>query len=187
MTRRHLRLAALCLVALAQSAAAQPGHRMGGIDNMPPDMLKQDDEDDHHARHHGDPPDAPHEFAFGRRLPRYDVDVQRIIEIDLRDGPWRTARPYRVKVGNIVRFELHNVGGLTHEFRIGDPVYQREHALMLERMPGVSHVDSNAVVLAPGKSRSIVWQFGPAPVVELVCHEPGHYQTGEVLTVLVEP
>ena len=34
---------------------------------------------------------------------------------------------------------------------------------------------------------SVVWQFGSAPVVELVCHEPGHYQTGEVLTVLVEP
>jgi len=57
---------------------------------------------------------------------------------------------------------------------------------MLERMPGVPHVDSNAVLLAPGKSRSIVWQFGTETVVELARHEAGHYHAGEVLTVVVE-
>jgi uncharacterized cupredoxin-like copper-binding protein len=180
-------LAALCLLALTQKVAAQPGHRMGGIPDMPPDMLKQDDEEDHHSRHHGDPPDVPHEFAFGRRLPSYDVDVKRIIDIDLRDGAWSGPRPIRVKVGDILRFELHNVGSLAHEFRLGDPAYQREHALMLERMRGVRHADSNAITLAPGKTRSIVWQFGSEPVVQLACHEPGHYQSGEVLTVIVEP
>ena len=186
MHRRPL-LAALCLLALTQNVAGQPGHRMGGIPDMPTDMLKQDDEEDHHSRYHGEPPDTPHEFAFGRRLPNYDVDVKRIIDIDLRDGAWKAPRPIRVKAGDIVRFELHNVGGLTHEFRFGDPAYQREHAQMLERMPGARHADSNAITLAPGKTRSIVWQFGSEAIVEVACHEPGHYRSGEVLTVIVEP
>ena len=154
---------------------------------MPTDMLKQDDEEDHHSLYHSESPDTPQEFGFGRRLPNYDVDVKRIIDIDLRDGAWRASRPIRVKAGDIVRFELHNVGSVIHEFRFGDPAYQREHALMLERMPGVHHADSNAITLAPGKTRSIVWQFGSEAVVELACHEPGHYHSGEVLTVTVEP
>jgi uncharacterized cupredoxin-like copper-binding protein len=177
--RRHPQFASLCLMALTQSAAAQPEHRMGGIDNMP-NVLKQDDEEDHHSNYHGDPPDAPHEVTFGRRLPNYNVDVKRIIDIDLRDGAWMASQPIHVKTGDIVRFELHNVGSLTHEFRFGDSAYQREHALMLERMPGVQHADSNAVPLGQGKRRSIVWQFGSEAVVELACHEPGHYHTAEV-------
>lgn len=154
---------------------------------MPSHILQTGEGDAHHNAYHATGSEEPRVFAFGRRLPPYDVDVQRFIELDLRDGAWSAPQRIEVKAGDIVRFELNNAGKLVHEFRIGDPKYQRDHALMLARMPGTAHNDPNAVTLAPGASRSLVWQFaGEVALVELACHQPGHYAAGEVLSVTVE-
>ena len=179
--------AAVFLAAAAQPGWAQAGHRMGGVPEMPAQMLQAGEDYEHHMRYHGGQDEPAQEFPFGRRLPAYDVDVKRFIELELRDGAWRFPQPIKVKPGDIVRFELRNTGRAAHEFRIGDPQYQREHAAMLARMPDVDHQDRNAVTLAPGASKSVVWQFtAEAAVVQLACHRPGHYQAGEVLSVTVE-
>jgi uncharacterized cupredoxin-like copper-binding protein len=56
---------------------------------------------------------------------------------------------------------------------------------MLKQMPGREHSSPNSIVVAPGETGAIVWQFGDAPVVELACHLGGNYQAGMVAKVAV--
>ena len=83
-----------------------------------------------------------------------------------------------VKAGETVRFVVTNAGKLQHEFTIGDAQKQLEHEQMMQSMPGMRHEESNSVSLAPGETKTLVWQFGESDSVEIGCHEPGHYPAG---------
>lgn len=40
------------------------------------------------------------------------------------------------------------------------------------------HDDPNSVLLAPGKSKELVWKFTKAMQIEFACNMPGHYESG---------
>jgi len=58
---------------------------------------------------------------------------------------------------------------------------------MLRRMPGQPHPGQNALMVPPGETKSIVWQFGDAPIVELTCHALDGSAIALLATVLVAP
>jgi uncharacterized cupredoxin-like copper-binding protein len=166
-------------------AAAMDEHRMGGMPGMPAEMLRPAEKDLHHHYQHGD---APHEedlrvFAFGQRGP--DAQVSRVVDLEIDDSMRNTGWRPTAQRGETLRLVIKNRGKTPHEVRVGDPRYQSEHAEMLKRMPGAPHLDQNALVVPAGETRSIVWQFGDAPVVELACHAPDGSAIAVLVTILV--
>ena len=111
--------------------------------------------------------------------------VQRTIEVKALDTMRYDPQTFTVKAGETIRFVVTNVGRLKHEFIIGDPAEQRAHAEMMRKMPGMEHEDPNALNLEPGETKTLIWQFGQAGVVEVACHVPGHYEAGMVAQVKV--
>lgn len=91
----------------------------------------------------------------------------------------------RVQAGETIRFMVTNKGKLPHEFVIGTAMEQKQHEEMMQKMPNMKHEDENAVSLAPGETKTLVWQFGQADDVQMGCHVPGHYPAGMVSKVSV--
>jgi uncharacterized cupredoxin-like copper-binding protein len=185
---RNFLLGVLAPVALfSVPAAAMEEHRMGGMPGMPAEMLKPTETDPHHQYHHRDAAHAEElrVFAFGQRAP--ETQVTRVLDLEIDDSMRDSDRKPKARRGETVRLVVNNRGKSPHEVRIGDPQYQREHAEMLRRMPGQPHPDQNALIVPPGETKSIVWQFGDAPIVELVCHAPDGSAVAVLATVLVAP
>lgn len=91
----------------------------------------------------------------------------------------------RVKAGETIRFVVTNKGKLPHEFVIGTVQEQKEHEQMMQKMPGMKHEDANAISLAPGETKTLVWQFGQSNDIQIGCHVPGHYPAGMLSKVTV--
>ncbi|MGH8502918.1 MAG: cupredoxin domain-containing protein [Gammaproteobacteria bacterium] len=106
--------------------------------------------------------------------------VDRTIEITAHDSMSYTPQSLTVKPGEIIRFAVTNAGKIRHEFVIGTPEEQREHAQMMAQMPNMVHEDPSSVTLEPGGTKTLVWQFSNPGVVEFACHVPGHYPAGMV-------
>ena len=165
-----------CLI-VSGPALAEMEHRMGGLPGMPAHMLKPGGEFEHHQQFHSDPsrPGADMMFTFGQ--PGDPRAVKRRIRIDARENRLQ-ATSLEFDSGETVEFELRNMDSRPHELRVGDPHYQQEHADMLRRMPGWEHGSPNSVLVGPGKTGTLIWQFGADPVVELACHIAGSYEAG---------
>jgi uncharacterized cupredoxin-like copper-binding protein len=177
------------LVALAaaptQSTFAQGWHRMGGMPDMPAEMLKPPEGEPHHLRYHGKKGEGEQArvFAFGQ--PGDEKSVSRTVQIDIHDDAGFSPRSLKLRPGETVRFVVRNLGNVRHEFRIGDPEYQQAHEDMVRRMPGVEHNDTNAIVVGPRETGWIIWHFGEAPIVELASHLSGQYQGDKITTISV--
>jgi uncharacterized cupredoxin-like copper-binding protein len=129
-----------------------------------------------HAHKHG-------ESAAGK--PGDPKRVDRTVKVTGFDTMRFEPRTLDVKPGETIRFVVSNAGKLQHEFVIGDDKEQREHAEMMKKMPDMKHEHDNAVSLAPGETKTLVWQFGKGGTLELACHIPGHYEAGMVSQVFV--
>lgn len=46
------------------------------------------------------------------------------------------------------------------------------------KMVGMEHDDANSVLVEPGATAELVWQFSKANNLEFACNVPGHYQSG---------
>ena len=51
---------------------------------------------------------------------------------------------------------------------------------MAKTNPSMKHDHGNSVLLEPGKSGEIIWEFGDNTDLELACNVPGHYEDGMV-------
>lgn len=165
-----------CLIA-SGPALAEMEHRMGGVPDMPAHMLKPGGEFEHHREFHSDParPSAEMMFTFGQ--PGDPRAVKHKIHIDARENRFEVAI-LEFESRETVEFEFRNMDSRPHELRVGDPHYQQEHSEMLRHMPGWEHSSPNSVLVAPGNTGTLVWQFGNDPVVELACHVAGGYEVG---------
>jgi uncharacterized cupredoxin-like copper-binding protein len=120
--------------------------------------------------------------------PGRESEVSRTVEVSASDDMRFAPGKLRVKQGETIRFVVKNVGRVTHEFSIGDRASQRAHALMMQSMPDMKHGDDPATIsVEPGRSRVIVWKFDgkPASPLEIACHEPGHYEAGMRMAVVL--
>lgn len=124
-------------------------------------------------------------FSFGH--PGVAAKVDRTVKITALDTMRFVPATVRVKPGETVRFVVTDEGHLVHEFILGDRREQAEHEREMQRMGGMAMPDeANGVTLQPGQTKTLIWTFGKAGVVEYACHEPGHYAAGMVGKILVK-
>ena len=167
-----------CAIGLVPCALgmSDEDHRMGGIPDMPAHILKTD------PGIHGER-DA-HQSTYGRLGD--SANVSQTIEIEVSDPGRFNVDKVRVQRGRTVRLVVRNLSTMRHELVIGDPAQQAEYSKILASMPETLHEHDNVLVLAPGQTRVIIWEFGEAAFVELACHVPGHYEAGMVVRIEME-
>ncbi len=127
---------------------------------------------------------APH-GATAAGQPGNAANASRTVNVKALDTMRFAPQTVQVKAGETIRFVVTNVGKVPHEFVIATAQEQKEHAQMMQRMPGMKHEEANAVSLTPGETKTLVWQFGSDQSIELACHVPGHYPAGMVSKVSV--
>ncbi|MGI8658973.1 MAG: cupredoxin domain-containing protein [Candidatus Limnocylindria bacterium] len=116
----------------------------------------------------------------------------RVIGVTMTDGLRFDPAELVVTAGETVRFEVTNPTSLEHDFVIGDETEQEHHG---EEMMGgdamiggdaMMHDEENAVSLAPGETKELVYSFGDEGELLIGCHVDGHYAAGMMGTISVE-
>ncbi len=82
--------------------------------------------------------------------------------------------------GETIRFVVTNRGKVRHEFVIGDAAFQAQHQKEMSAMPDMAMAEANALDLAPGQTKTLVWRFTRAGEFLFDCDLPGHAQQGMV-------
>lgn len=129
---------------------------------------------DHEGGHGGD-------FAFGQAAEGNEPD--RSIEITASDSMDFDPERIEVEAGEVVRFVVRNTGSLHHSFTLGSNEWHQHHeeemkGMATDEMAGHMRHEPNGVVVAPGETAELTWQFEGGGEVELACHVPGHYAAG---------
>ena len=107
--------------------------------------------------------------------------VTRTIRIDTQDMMY-SIKSLRVIKGETIRFIVTNKSPFAHDFTIGDKATQAAHRRQMARMmmdgmgAKMAHDDANAVLVAPGASKALIWHFTKVGDFEFACNVPGHYE-----------
>ncbi|AOW13346.1 hypothetical protein LPB72_09880 [Hydrogenophaga crassostreae] len=128
--------------------------------------------------------EADHDSAAGQAGDASKVD--RTIELSMDDSMRFTPSQIPVKAGETIRFFVKNSGKVPHEMVIGSLGELKEHAAMMQKMPGMQHAEANMVTLKPGQRGGLVWKFTQAGAVDFACLIPGHMEAGMVGKVNVQ-
>jgi len=111
-----------------------------------------------------------------------------------------------VEKGDTVTFRFTNQGTIDHDAFVGTPEEQVEHeSEMTHDMDEASSTSSSTsmpmgdgsdeptgsageggVVVPPGETGELAYTFDEAGVFEIGCHEPGHYDSGMKVHIVVE-
>lgn len=83
--------------------------------------------------------------------------------------------PTTLHVGQPYAFIVTNQGTVTHELVIERPGAAHEPLMEGEQMAMVG--------IAPGETRTLGWTFTEPGSYQLACHQPGHYEAGQVRTI----
>lgn len=102
----------------------------------------------------------------------------RVIRIEMSDAMRFTPDRVEVRLGETVRFELHNVGKTLHEMVLGTLPALEEHAAMMEKYPGMEHDEPHMAHVPPGGRAEIVWKFNRRGDFMFGCLLPGHWSAG---------
>jgi len=130
--------------------------------------------------------DENHSWTFG--TPGKDGEVARTVSVQAADTMRFDPPKLQIKQGETIKFVVTNSGRIKHEFALGDRAKQRAHATMMKKMPHMKHEDDAATVsLDPGETKTLIWKFDkrPAAPIEIACHEPGHYEAGMKIAVVL--
>lgn len=106
----------------------------------------------------------------------------RTIDVEMRDNAF-SPDTVSVEAGETVRFVFENTGDVIHEAYVGDAAAQEEHASEMASMGDMHHDGDDVLVLDPGEVGDLTHTFAEAGVVQIGCHQPGHYEAGMVLDV----
>ncbi len=167
--------------AAPESAETEAAPSATAADEHSDDAATVDEHSDEAADGH--PTEA---FAFGE--PATPADADRIVEIRATDELAFEPATVQVRAGEVITFEVTNVGQIPHDFVLGDEHTQQEHAREMEEMGAdMAHADPNTMTVEPGESGSITWRFHDVGEVLYACHQPGHYEAGMVGSVEVTP
>jgi len=132
-------------------------------------------EEPHHDKGEGHHHDKQATFGHAAKAAQAD----RTVEIEAMDIAFK-PETVTVEKGETVKFVIKNTGNLEHEFVLGTPEEQKQHAKEMQAMQdegGMEHHSSaNAVSIAPGETKILTWTFTKATPIEYACHVPGHYQ-----------
>lgn len=174
------------VVAGCASGAGTSTSALGGTeDAMAPSTTTEDAvaADQHTA----EPDDhASETFTFGE--PADPAEADFTVQVRATDDMTFEPATVDIRAGEVITFEVENVGQLPHDFTLGDDTAQQEHAQEMADMEDeMAHTDPNTLTLQAGESGSVSWRFHDAGAVQYGCHQPGHYTAGMVGTVNVTP
>ena len=129
-------------------------------------------------------------------------DVDRIIEIKMHDNYFE-PNFIEVKKGETIKFIVHNLGEMVHEYNIATKEMHIKHQPEMQKLVengillvdkidmakmkemskkdhSLSHSHSNSIMVEPKRTGEIIWKFSKAIVLEMACNIPGHYESGMV-------
>jgi len=112
--------------------------------------------------------------------------VNRTIEIRMFDSMRFSPDKIDVRLGDTVKFIVKNTGGMMHEFVIGTPKENTEHAALMVKFPNMEHDEPYMAHVSPGKTGEIIWKFNKAGEFDFACLIAGHYQAGMIGRITVK-
>jgi uncharacterized cupredoxin-like copper-binding protein len=124
-----------------------------------------------------------HKAGFGREGD--PKKISRTVNIGMSDEMRFTPAELRVKRGETIRFRVKNSGRLAHEMVLGGLQELKEHAELMKKYPHMEHDEPHMAHVAPGKTRTMVWQFTEPGELYYGCLMPGHFEAGMVGKVIV--
>lgn len=116
------------------------------------------------------------------------VQERRTVTIDMDQLAFSTKR-VTVTAGETVRFVLRNSSYIPHDFTIGTALMQRGRRAVISELTDAGLLEGkgdaaasldapNAVLIAPGETKEVVWTFTETQDLEFGCNVPGHYEFG---------
>ena len=129
-------------------------------------------------------PSGGHGEAIGK--PGDPGKVTRGIVVEMSDAMRFRPDSIRVKEGETIRFTVRNAGKLKHEMVLGTIGELKEHADLMRKFPEMEHDDPNQVVVEPGGTGELIWQFTRAGTFDFACLIPGHFEAGMLGRIRVE-
>lgn len=105
----------------------------------------------------------------------------RTVDVEMVDIAFRPTK-LAVAKGETVTFRFTNTGKVVHDASIGDPGMQRDREAEKAR---AGHAEESSLTLDPGRSGDLTYTFEEAGPVEIGCHQPGHYEAGMAIQVIV--
>lgn len=113
--------------------------------------------------------------------------VVRTVEIRMTDRMRFTPDRIDVRIGQTVRFVVHNDGALLHEFVLGTRKVLDEHAALMQKFTAMEHDEPYMAHVAPGGSGEVIWTFNRPGEFDFACLMAGHYSAGMVGRIRVLP
>jgi uncharacterized cupredoxin-like copper-binding protein len=115
------------------------------------------------------------------------ASATRTVEIAMQDIKFDVTT-LTVELGETIDFEFTNTGKTVHDAFIGDSDAQMEHGEEMAHMGDMAghSVDETAVTVQPGASGHLSYTFTERGTYEVGCHQPGHYEAGMKIQVVVE-
>lgn len=121
--------------------------------------------------------------------------VTRTVKVEMSEYAFDKAS-LTFKAGETVRFVVSNKGKLKHELTIGTAEEQKAHRTAMQSMSDMNHgghhhdghnhdMPANAIHVAPGETRELVWEFTSAGALLFACNYPGHADLGMEGTIAV--
>jgi uncharacterized cupredoxin-like copper-binding protein len=123
------------------------------------------------------------ETPFGKAA---DPRKAKAVVVHMSDTMRFSPSEIVVKKGDIVRFEVKNVGKVLHEMVLGTEKELKEHAALMKKFPDMEHDEPHMLHVPPGKSGEMGWQFTRTGEFFFACLIPGHYEAGMVGKVIVK-
>ncbi|OAN11099.1 copper-binding protein [Photobacterium jeanii] len=133
---------------------------------------------DHSKMDHSNMMDMPGMSAVG--MPAKGAKPDKVVHVILGDDMTiKFKKDVKIEPNDVVQFVVMNTGKINHEFTIGSAKEQLEHREMMKTMSGDHMHDSgNAVTVAPGKAKQMLWHFHGDNKIEFACNIPGHAEAG---------
>lgn len=114
-------------------------------------------------------------------MPALGSKPNKVVYVTLSDDMTITLKKATdIQPNDVVQFVVMNTGKMTHEFSIGSPQEQAQ-----SRQMGKGHhtENVNAVMVAPGKAKQVLWHFHGSNKIEFACNMEGHATAGMTQTI----
>jgi len=127
--------------------------------------------------------------ACGRSSERATAGNERFVDVVMRDIAY-SPQSVDVKRGETLIFVFHNTGKVVHDAFLGDEAAQAQHeremsASAMGSMTAMHDDDDSATTVQPGQTASLKHTFTKVGSTIIGCHEPGHYEAGMRLRIVV--
>lgn len=121
----------------------------------------------------------------GGSTPASSAPPSTRIEVTLTDSLQIQPSSMTVPVGVPVTFVVKNVGGIDHEFYLGDQAAQDAHEAEMAAMGGMTHDEPEGIAVRPGATKELVYTFATAGASMAGCHVAGHFNGGMKAAITV--